>query len=76
MSTRADHSAGVPCWIDSNQPAPTAAAEFSSQEFGWESEDTLPSAPEGRKGEPRMSTVSGLAFIIYPARDLDRAIGA
>jgi len=26
MSTREDYPAGVPCWIDTNQPDPAAAA--------------------------------------------------
>jgi predicted enzyme related to lactoylglutathione lyase len=33
---------GVPCWIDTNQPDPNAAAAFYSGLFGWEIEDAMP----------------------------------
>ena len=33
---------GVPCWIDTNQPDPAAAAEFYSGLFGWECVDVTP----------------------------------
>lgn len=42
MSTREDYPAGVPCWVDTNQPDPTDAARFYSGLFGWETEDTMP----------------------------------
>jgi uncharacterized protein len=37
---------GVPCWIDTNQPDPDAAAEFYAGLFGWELENVM---PEGGK---------------------------
>jgi uncharacterized protein len=37
---------GVPCWIDTTQPDPDAAAAFYGGLFGWELEDT--SSPEAR----------------------------
>jgi uncharacterized protein len=33
---------GVPCWIDTTQPDPDAAAEFYGGLFGWELEDSMP----------------------------------
>jgi uncharacterized protein len=33
---------GVPCWIDTSQPDPEAAADFYSGLFGWELEDVMP----------------------------------
>jgi len=32
----------VPCWVDTNQPDPGAAAQFYSGLFGWETEDAMP----------------------------------
>ena len=42
MSTREDYPAGVPCWVDTNQPDPADAARFYSGLFGWQTEDTMP----------------------------------
>lgn len=33
---------GVPCWVDTSQPDPAAAAEFYGKLFGWELADTMP----------------------------------
>ena len=32
----------MPCWVDTNQPDPAAAAQFYSGLFGWETEDVMP----------------------------------
>jgi uncharacterized protein len=37
---------GVPCWVDTSQPDPDAAAAFYGGLFGWELEDV--SSPENR----------------------------
>ena len=42
MSTREDYPAGVPCWVDTNQPDPARAARFYSGLFGWQTEDAMP----------------------------------
>ena len=42
MSTREDYRAGVPCWVDTNQPDPAGAARFYSGLFGWQTEDAMP----------------------------------
>jgi uncharacterized protein len=39
---------GVPCWIDTSQPDPEAAAEFYGALFGWELEDVMPPDAPGR----------------------------
>ncbi|WP_225443475.1 VOC family protein [Lolliginicoccus lacisalsi] len=33
---------GVPCWADTSQPDPDAAAEFYGGLFGWQCEDAMP----------------------------------
>ena len=40
--------AGVPCWIDTNQPDPEAAVAFYGDLFGWDIEDVMPHDMEGR----------------------------
>jgi hypothetical protein len=40
--------AGVPCWIDTNQPDPEAAVAFYRDLFGWDIEDVMPHDMEGR----------------------------
>jgi predicted enzyme related to lactoylglutathione lyase len=37
----------VPCWIDTNQPDPDAAAEFYGGLFGWELENVMPAGSPG-----------------------------
>ena len=64
MSTREHYPAGVPCWVDTNQPDAAAAAKFYSGLFGWETEDRMP--PEsgqnyfvGRLGGRDVGAISG-----------------
>jgi uncharacterized protein len=38
--------AGVPCWVDTNQPDPEAAVAFYRRLFGWEIEDAMPPGSE------------------------------
>ncbi len=33
---------GVPCWVDTSQPDPAAAADFYGELFGWELVDAMP----------------------------------
>jgi len=42
MPDRDGYIAGVPCWADTGQPDPDAAAEFYGGLFGWELEDMMP----------------------------------
>lgn len=48
MTDRDGYPHGVPCWIDTAQPDPDAAAAFYGGLFGWESEDRLPPGAPGR----------------------------
>ena len=48
MPERDGYIAGVPCWIDTNQPDPNAALPFYGGLFGWEFEDVMPEGSAGR----------------------------
>jgi uncharacterized protein len=47
MPERDGYIPGVPCWVDTIQPDPEAAAEFYGGLFGWEIEDVMPPGTEG-----------------------------
>ena len=47
MLERTDYPTGVPCWVDTAQPDPAAAADFYAGLFGWKLEDRLPPAAPG-----------------------------
>ena len=47
---------GVPCWIDTSQPDPQAAAEFYGGLFGWEFENVM--APDS-PGEYHIGRIRG-----------------
>ena len=57
MSAREDYPAGVPCWVDTNQPDPADAARFYSSLFGWQTEDSM---PPGAGGHYFMARIRGL----------------
>src|SRR5256885_8750956 len=42
MPERDGYLPGVPCWIDTSQPDPDAAASFYGGLFGWDVEDVMP----------------------------------
>jgi uncharacterized protein len=42
MPERDGYIPGVPCWVDTSQPDPKAAADFYGGLFGWELEDVMP----------------------------------
>ena len=46
MNPRDGYPPGVPCWLDTAQPDPSAAAEFYRGLFGWEIEDRTPAGSE------------------------------
>ena len=48
MFERDGYPAGVPCWVDTTQPDPDAAADFYSGLFGWEFEDRMPPDTPGK----------------------------
>src|SRR3954451_13185351 len=47
MSAEDLYIPGVPCWIDTMQPDPEAAAAFYSGLFGWECENVMPPGSPG-----------------------------
>ena len=48
MADRDRYIPGVPCWADTTQPDPKAAAEFYSGLFGWELEEKMPPGSEAK----------------------------
>ena len=52
MRERTEYPAGVPCWLDTSQPDPEAAAAFYGGLFGWEFEDRTPPACRGATSWP------------------------
>jgi predicted enzyme related to lactoylglutathione lyase len=48
MLERDGYIAGVPCWIDTSQPDPEAAAAFYGGLFGWDLEDVMPPDSPGK----------------------------
>ena len=48
MLDRDGYVPGVPCWIDTSQPDPEAAAAFYGGLFGWEFEDAMPPGSDGK----------------------------
>ena len=56
MPQRDGYIPGVPCWIDTSQPDPDAAADFYRGLFGWEFEDVM---PPGSEGKYLMARISG-----------------
>lgn len=47
MQERNEYPPGVPCWIDSGQPDPAAAAGFYGGLFGWQMEERMPADAPG-----------------------------
>ena len=48
MSEQDRYIPGVPCWIDTTQPDPDAAAAFYGNLFGWELDDAMPPDAPGK----------------------------
>ena len=48
MPERDGYIPGVPCWVDTSQPDPDAAAAFYRDLFGWEVEDVMPPGVRGQ----------------------------
>lgn len=58
MSERNDYPPGAPCWVDTLQPDPQAAARFYGQVFGWEFDEPRP-MPDGLAGEYLSARIGG-----------------
>jgi len=54
MPERDGYIPGVPCWADTSQPDPEAAADFYRRLFGWEFENVLPPDSPGKYFVARM----------------------
>jgi predicted enzyme related to lactoylglutathione lyase len=48
MPVRDGYIPGVPCWVDTNQPDPDAAAEFYGGLFGWDFEEMMEPTTGGK----------------------------
>ena len=67
MSDQDRYIPGVPCWVDTTQPDPEAAAAFYGGLFGWELEDAMPPGgaaavlrrPARRRGRRRDQLAAG-----------------
>jgi predicted enzyme related to lactoylglutathione lyase len=57
MPERDRYIPGVPCWIDTSQPDPDAAAEFYGGLFGWNLQNVM---PEGAPGKYFLARLRGL----------------
>jgi predicted enzyme related to lactoylglutathione lyase len=72
MSERDEYTAGVPCWIDTLQPDPVAAADFYGALFGWEFDEptAMPGAMRGSYLPARVGgrLVAGIGQAPDPAR--------
>lgn len=58
MSQRDDYPAGAPCWVDTLQPDPHAAAHFYGALFGWSFDEPAP-MPGGNGGHYFIARVDG-----------------
>jgi uncharacterized protein len=58
MSERTDYPNGAPCWVETLQPDPHAAAQFYGQLFGWQFDEPT-SMPEGLGGEYLAARIAG-----------------
>lgn len=58
MSTITTYPAGVPCWIDTFQPDPQAAAQFYGGLLGWTFDEPVP-MPDGMAGEYQTARSGG-----------------
>lgn len=48
MPERDGYLPGVPCWVDTSQPDPEAAADFYGGLFGWDFKDAMPAGSDGK----------------------------
>lgn len=74
MPERDGYIPGVPCWVDSNQPDPEAAAEFYRGLFGWEVEDVMPPGSEAKYFMARIRGRDVAAVGSIPAGAPTRAV--
>lgn len=65
MPERHGYIPGVPCFVDTNQPDPDAAATFYSGLFGWDVENVMPEGADGSylMGRTRGGDIAGVGSI-------------
>jgi predicted enzyme related to lactoylglutathione lyase len=64
----------VPCWVDTTQPDPDAAANFYGDLFGWDFEDAMPAGSAGRYLVGRLRSCDVAAVSSQPEGTPDRAV--
>lgn len=68
MLVRESYPPGVPCWIDTAQADPDAAAAFYAGLFGWAVEDQMPAEAPGRY---LVATLEGLEVAAIGSQEGD-----
>jgi predicted enzyme related to lactoylglutathione lyase len=74
MPERDGYIPGVPCWVDTSQPDPEAAAEFYGGLFGWNLEDVMPEGSEAKYLIGRLSGKDVAAVSSIPERAPEQAV--
>ncbi|MCW4354035.1 VOC family protein [Hoyosella sp. YIM 151337] len=74
MSAPDRYIPGVPCWADTNQPDPAAAAQFYSKLFGWQCEDVMPPDAESTYLIGRLSGGDVAAITGFPDDGLKKPV--
>ncbi len=73
MPERDGYLPGVPCWVDTTQPDPDAAAAFYHELFGWETENMMPPGSGGKYLVARVHGGDVAAISSPPDRDQGQA---
>ena len=73
MPERDGYLPGVPCWVDTTQPDPDAAAAFYRELFGWETENMMPPGSGGKYLVARVHGGDVAAISSPPDRDQGQA---
>ena len=73
MPDRDGYPPGVPCWVDTTQPDPDAAAAFYRDLFGWEVEDVMPPGQDAKyfMGRIRGRDVAAVTHITHILQKLE-----
>jgi predicted enzyme related to lactoylglutathione lyase len=74
MAERDRYIPGVPCWIDTTQPDPDAAAEFYGGLFGWDTENTMPADAPGKYLQAHLNGGLVAAISSQPGDDSPAAL--
>jgi hypothetical protein len=69
LPERDGYITGVPCWVDTRQPDPDAAADFYGGLFGWEFEEAMSAGSPGRYPIARLRGGDVAAVSSQPSTD-------